>query len=130
MDFFWNICEFWEVESTRDDARGVHKGVGRAPGGRARPGPSWPLRKAVCALLSPQESQYPDKNRVKISAQLELRISGNIRKGERAEIERDRETDPISGGLSPLPCHGVMIHLFTHVITIVLIAAFTTYVYK
>ena len=40
-----------------------------------------------------------------------MRISGNIRNGEReesenAETERDRETDPISEGLSPLPCHG------------------------
>ena len=38
---------------------------GGAPGGQARPGPSWPLRKAVGALLSPQESQHLDKNRVK-----------------------------------------------------------------
>ena len=35
----------------------------------------------------------------------------NLRNGERpesgdAETERDRETDPISEGLSPLPCHG------------------------
>ena len=70
--YFWNICDFWEKESTRDDARGAHKGEGRAPGGRARPGPLWPLRKAVGALLSPQESQYPDKNHVQISAQSEL----------------------------------------------------------
>ena len=42
---------------------------------------------------------------------MELRISGNIRNGERvesenAETKRDRETDPISEGLSPLPRHG------------------------
>ena len=55
-DFFWNIYEFWKVESTRDDARGAHEGEGRAPWGQARPGPSWPPRKAVGALLSPQES--------------------------------------------------------------------------
>ena len=47
----------------------------------------------------------------KVSIQSELRISGYIRNGERAEsenaeTERDRETDPISEGLSPLPCHG------------------------
>ena len=30
----WNICDFWEVESTRDDARGAHnlKGVPPYPG--------------------------------------------------------------------------------------------------
>ena len=43
--------------------------------------------------------------------QSELRISGYIRNDERAEsqnaeTERDRETDPVSKGLSPLPCHG------------------------
>ena len=56
---------------------------GARPRGWACPGPSWPLRKVVGALLSLQESQYPDKNRVKISAQSELGISGNIRNGER-----------------------------------------------
>lgn len=42
---------------------------------------------------------------------MELRISGNLRNGEgpesgNAETERDRETDPISEGLSPLRRHG------------------------
>ena len=27
-DFFWNICDFWEVKSTRDDARGAHEAGG------------------------------------------------------------------------------------------------------
>ena len=31
-DFFWNISDFWEKESTRDDARGAHKVGGCAPG--------------------------------------------------------------------------------------------------
>jgi len=109
--FFWNICDFWEKESTRDDARGAHEGEGCARGGRARPGPSWPLRKAVGALLSPQEIQYPDKNCVQISAHSELRISGNLRNGEMAEsgsaeTEGNRERDPISEGLPPLRRHG------------------------
>ena len=99
------------MESTRDDSRGAHEGEGRAPGGQAHPGSSWPLCKAVGALLSLQESQYPDKNHVQSTAQSELWISGNLRNGERvepenAEIERDRETYPISEGLSPLPHHG------------------------
>ena len=99
------------MESTRDDARGAHEGEGRAPRGQVCPGPSWPHRKVVAALLSPQESQYPDRNHVQISSQSKLRISGNIRNGEsaesgNAETERDRETNPISERLSPLPCHG------------------------
>ena len=44
------------------------------------------------------------------SPQSELRIYGYLRNGERvesenAETERDRETYPISEGISPLPCH-------------------------
>ena len=45
----------------------------------------------------------------KVSIQSELRISRYIRNGERAEYEStepERETDPISEGLSPLPRHG------------------------
>ena len=90
----------------------AHESLGRAQGEGAPP-ISWPLRKAVGALLSQQESQYPDKNRVQISAQSEseLRISGNLRNGERAEsgsaeTEGNRERDPISEGLSPLRRHG------------------------
>ena len=33
-DFIWNICDFWEEESMRDDARGAHEGEGRALGPR------------------------------------------------------------------------------------------------
>ena len=48
---------------------------------------------------------------MKDSPQSELRISGYKRNGEGAEseiakTERDREIDPISEGLSPLPSHG------------------------
>ena len=74
--------------------------------------PSWPPRKAVAALLWPQESEFLEKKiSAKVSIQSELRISIYIRNGERAaeenaETERDRETDPISEGLSPLPRHG------------------------
>ena len=35
-DFFWNIYDFWEEESTRDDARGAHE-VGARPGEAGAP---------------------------------------------------------------------------------------------
>ena len=79
----------------------------RALGGRAHLGPLWPPRKVVGALLSPQESQYSDKNRVQISIQSELRISGNIRNGEREESEnaekreRQRDRSNLGGDLAP-----------------------------
>ena len=35
-DYFWNIYEFWEEESTRDDAQGAHK-AGSTPQGVGAP---------------------------------------------------------------------------------------------
>ena len=49
-EYFWNICEIWEEESTRDGARGGARGRG------ARLPPSWGPRKAVAALLWTQEN--------------------------------------------------------------------------
>ena len=58
-----------------------------------------------------KKANFQEKIWVKVLIQSELRISIYIRNGERAEeesaeTERDRETDPISEGLSPLPRHG------------------------
>ena len=39
VDFFWNICDFWEVKSTRDDARGAHEAGGAPQGGGGAPDP-------------------------------------------------------------------------------------------
>ena len=55
-ELFWNICDSWEVKSTRDGARGGHEGGAHAHSRWARPPPSWAPRKAVDALLWPQES--------------------------------------------------------------------------
>ena len=109
-DLLWNLCDFWEVESTQTGDHRAHNPPGRALG---------PRRTLVsCALLErwlePIFWRKKDnlwKNHVKISAQSELRISGNLRNregpdlGER-ETEEDRETDPASEGLSPLHSHG------------------------
>ena len=45
----------------------------------------WPPHRSVGGALKLQGSLYPDKNRVKISAQSELRISGFLRNGETLE---------------------------------------------
>ena len=55
-ELFWNICDFWEVKSTRDGAQGGHEAGERALGRQERPGPLWAPLKAVDALLLPQES--------------------------------------------------------------------------
>ena len=31
-ELFWNICDFWELESPRTEAHTAHKTPGRAPG--------------------------------------------------------------------------------------------------
>ena len=46
-DFFPSIYDFWEEESTRDDARGGHE-AGGAPGGRRAPDPrGHPVRRSM-----------------------------------------------------------------------------------
>ena len=84
---------------------GVPQGGRRAPDPRGHP-VSW-LTLYFCRKKANIRKQIV----LKVSIQSELRISRNIRNGKRAEsgnaeTERDRETDPISEGLSPLPCHG------------------------
>ena len=83
---------------------GAPQGDRRAPDPRGHP-------EAVTALLWPQKANFTRKIWAKDSPQSELRISrykgnGEGVETENAETERDRETDPISEGLSPLPSHG------------------------
>jgi hypothetical protein len=107
-ELFWNICDFWEVESTQTEAHGLHKATGHAAP-RPRGDALWAHRKSVGALLRPQGSLYREKNCVKISVQSELRISGNIRNGFRPEnrnakqkrTEREREIQSRRGSCPP-----------------------------
>ena len=98
-ELFWNICDFWEVESTQTEAHMLHKATSHAPL-RPRGVALWAHRKSVGVFLRPQGCLYWEKNRVIISAQLELRISGNIRNGfwpekQERETKENREGDPI-----------------------------------
>ena len=99
-----------EGKSMRTSARGGHEAGGRPPLGRA-PYPREPTIRRLALFFCRKKANIRKKIMAKVSIQSELRISGNIRNGERkesgnAETERDREIDPISEGLSPLPCHG------------------------
>ena len=75
-ELFWNICDFWELESPETEARGGHNKLGRGPG--ARHG------VVGCALLERdryfrrKEAYIWKINHVKRSVQSDLRISGNI----------------------------------------------------
>ena len=60
-DFFWNICEFWEVESTREDARGAHEGEGRAQGRQVRPLPHGHLGHRLAWIFLPKNHIYSKK---------------------------------------------------------------------
>ena len=61
-ELFWNICDFWEVKSTRDGARGGHETGAHAHLKWAHSPLSWTTRKAVDALLWPQESYFLEKD--------------------------------------------------------------------
>ena len=77
LEYMW----FWGVEITTN--RGPHspQDIRAPPRPLARGGGLCSPRTSVGAILWAQGSLYPEKNRVKISAQPELRISGNIRNG-------------------------------------------------
>ena len=87
----------------------------RCPGwpqdrGRTLDSPGPPVRRLMLFFFR-KKANFMRKIWAKDSPQSELRISEYKRNGERAEYgnaetERDTEIDPISEGLSPLPCHG------------------------
>ena len=110
-ELFWNICDFWEVKSTRNGARGGHEIGGHAlPPGHALDSHG-PLVRRLTLFFCRKKANFMRKIWAKDSPQSKLRISGYKRnnegaESENAEIERDREIDPISEGLLPLPRHG------------------------
>ena len=87
-EYFWNICDFWEEESTRDGARRGHEVAGRAPDTRGHP-----VRR-LTLFFCHTKANFWSKIWAKVSTQSELRISGYKRNGERAEsgAQKQRET--------------------------------------
>ena len=79
-ELFWNICDFWELESPQTEAHTDHDTPGRTPG-------PWCVVVGCAHLVHWLElyfghkEAYIRKNNVKILAQSELRISRNIRNG-------------------------------------------------
>jgi len=75
------------------------------------PHPLGPLVRWLMPFFGRKKANFCKNIWAKVSIQSELWISGYKRNGARAEsanaeTERDREIDPISEGLSPLPRHG------------------------
>ena len=52
--YFWNICDFWEEKSTRDDVRGGHEAGGRALDPSGHPGHCFAL---ILPLENPKYSK-------------------------------------------------------------------------
>ena len=107
--YFWKI---WKIqkENQREPVPEVVTRQGGAPL-RARPYPREPTVRRLTLFFCRKKANIRKKITAKVSGQSELRISIYIRKGEteleqNAEPKRNREIDPISEGLSPLPCHG------------------------
>ena len=99
------FLEYLSNMGRRIDARRCPRGPrgrGHAPDPRGHP-----VRR-LTLFFCRKKANFWRKIWVKVSIQSELRISGYKRNCERAEpenaeTERDKETDPISEGLSPLP---------------------------
>jgi hypothetical protein len=85
-ELFWNICDFWELESSQMEAHTHHKTPGRAPGPRRVVMSCAHLVHRLGLYFGCKEAYIRKKNRVKISSQSELRISGNIRNGFRPDL--------------------------------------------
>ena len=105
---FLENMENSEGKSTRTSARGGHEAGAPL---RARPYPREPTVRRLTLFFCRKKANIRKKITAKVSGQSELRISIYIRNGEtepehNTESERNREIDPISEGLLPLPCHG------------------------
>ena len=86
-EYFWNIWDFQEEESTRNGARGGRGIRGRAlPPGRAWHSSGPPVRQ-LTLLFCRKKANFMRKIWAKDSPQSGLRISRYKRNGERAESE-------------------------------------------
>ena len=105
MENIFGIFGKYGKKNQRETVPEVATRQGRAPDPR---GP--PVRRLM-PFFGHKKANFWKKIWAKVSIQSELRISIYIRNGERAEYQnaetkRDREIDPISEGLPPLPHHG------------------------
>ena len=89
---FWNICDFWEVKSTRDGAQGGHEGGAHGHYKQARPRPRGLLVRWLMLYFGRKKANFWKKIWAKVSVQSELRISIYIRNGVRA-AEENAETE-------------------------------------
>ena len=105
MEFIFGIFGKFRKKNPCETVPEVATRQGRAPD------PHGPPVRRLMPFFGRKKAIFWYKITAKVSVQSELWISGYKRNGEKAaeqnaETERNREIDPISEGLSPLPCHG------------------------
>ena len=84
-ELFWNICDFWEEESTRNGARGGHEsGPHHHSRGRSLPSRGPPVRWLM-PFFGRKKANFWKTIWAKVSIQSELRISRYKGNGEGAE---------------------------------------------
>ena len=109
-EYFWNTCEIWKRINARRCPRGPRGRGARLPPGRA-PDPRGPPIRWLLLFFVRKKANFRRKIWAKVSIQSELRISGYIRNGERAEsqnaeTERDRGRR-IQSWRGPRPPHAM-----------------------
>ena len=109
-DLFWNIYEFWEVESSRDGARGGHE-VGGAPQG-VRRAPD--LRGHPVRRLGPFFRRKKANFRIEIVSKIQPNRSygspviKETVKGQNLRTQKQRETErQIQSRRGSRPSHGM-----------------------
>ena len=106
-ELFWNICDFWDLESMQTEAHSAQETPGHAPGSR-RVVVGCPHLIRRLGLYFGRKEAYIQKNHVKISVQLELWISQNIRNGfgqiwGARNRREQRGRSNLGGAPAPLP---------------------------
>ena len=84
---FWNICDFWEEESTRDDVQGGHEIGAHAHLKWARPHPRGPPIRWLMPFFGCKKANFWKTISAKVSIQSELWISRYKGNGARAEFQ-------------------------------------------
>ena len=88
-EYFWNICEIWEEESTRDGARGGHEAGGRAPD------PHGPPVRQLMPFFGRRKANFWEKSRRRFQSN---RSYGSpyiyeTVKGQQRRTQKQRETE-------------------------------------
>ena len=92
-ELFWNICDFWEEESTRNGARGGHESGPRHPSKGCSPLSRGPPVRRLMPFFGRKKANFSKTSLAKVSIQSELRISrykGNSARAEFQNAETER----------------------------------------